>query len=275
MFAEGHSYRDAQTTSWCSEGRGAIPVKLLAGATQLILMFWFRPQISLFERLPTDLFVHIVSFLSQSDLIRATHVCQRWRTVLTAQPLLWQALDLRFHNSTRYTSEGVPTQLHVWLQRLSGASLVQLTTRISNATSSAAAAIQTAHTATLRRLVEGSHLQSLRVLRISGLGFSPSALQGITTKAGNSLLELDWDLQDRHPNMEPSALLSSFPNLRMLRLGFRRVNREARLPLSKLAMDGHAQLRNLSMLLTRDVTDTDSAESSYGCYRNLETSTLR
>lgn len=49
--------------------------------------------------LPSELIVHIFSFLSERDKLRASAVCARWRECLF-YPALWSELKLRFGTGT-------------------------------------------------------------------------------------------------------------------------------------------------------------------------------
>lgn len=82
------------------------------------------------EGLPQELFVNIVTYLEPHEIVRATHVCSKWRDICLAQPKLWQTLLL----TGSMNRSGDPAAAHerclakwdIYRQRLQDSSLLEL-----------------------------------------------------------------------------------------------------------------------------------------------------
>ena len=66
------------------------------------------PSLTMATTLPPELLLRVFNFASESDLVRAMHVCRFWRVTAREHPSFWRDIEVR----TRYGREQLSQSQH-------------------------------------------------------------------------------------------------------------------------------------------------------------------
>lgn len=91
----GSATTSPQAQADCLEKANALRISILDYVDYLHndLRFWLSAAARV-NQLPDEILVHILSTLSFSQLVSATHVCHRWRKLAVGTPALWTRLTI-------------------------------------------------------------------------------------------------------------------------------------------------------------------------------------